>query len=78
MKFKNETASVEVKGTAIKFDKKDFKAVKGTKGSRFEGEIKILPNNVADKLISLKKATEEKSVEIEVSKREQESVKQVS
>ena len=72
MKFKELNTSIEVKkGKAIKFDKNDFKAIK------LNGKIKIVPNNVADNLVELKRATIEKSVDIEVVKRENVSVKPI-
>ncbi len=72
MKFKEPNTSIEVKkGKSINFDKNDFKAIK------LNGKIKIVPNNVADNLIELKRATIEKGVDIEVVKRENVSVKPI-
>jgi len=70
MKFKNTTQSINVStGKAIKFENKDFTAIK------INGKVKIVPNNVANKLVELKRATLEKGVEIEVEKREGVTVK---
>ena len=70
MKFKNLNAEVKTaEGKAVGFDKNDFKAVK------LNGKIKIVPNNVADTLVKLKRATLEKSVDIEIETRQGVSVK---
>ena len=71
MKFyKDEKNVSEEKLTIYKFDKNDFTAVKGLKGSRFENKTKIVSNKVAENLIASKKAVEVKDYNIEVIKRD--------
>ena len=57
MKVKIEKSQVEdEKGKVLTFEAKDFQAVKGLKGSFFEGKIKVVHSHQAEKLINSKKA----------------------
>lgn len=56
MSVKIKDAQVtDEKGTILNFNAEDFKAVKGLKGSFFEGKIKVVHSYQADKLVSAKK-----------------------
>ena len=49
------------KGTPINFDAESFMAIKGDKGSFFEGEVKVVHKVHGEKLVKAKKATEVKA-----------------
>jgi hypothetical protein len=55
VKLKDSKVTDE-KGTIINFNAEDFKAVKGLKGSFFEGKIKVVHSYQADKLVASKRA----------------------
>lgn len=64
VKIKNGSSNDE-KGQVIKFNSEDFLAVKGLKGSFFEGKVKVLHKVQAEKLIKAKKAELSKDTEFE-------------
>lgn len=76
VKIKNESSNDE-KGQVIKFNTEDFMAVKGLKGSFFEGKVKVLHKVQAEKLIQAKKAEQAKGVEFEKVENENRTVKDV-
>lgn len=61
--FKKEAQDKDLK--PISFSKNDYVAIKGTKLSTFEGELKVCHKHLAEKLVKDKKATIEKDIELE-------------
>lgn len=77
VKIKQNASVKNENDIIITFNADDFKAVKGLKGSFFEGKIKALHKVQAEKLIAAKKAEEVKGVTIEKEDNPNRSVKDI-
>jgi len=77
MSVKIKDSKVEnEKGTIINFNAEDFTAVKGLKGSFFEGKVKVVHSFQAEKLLKAKKVEVVKA-ELVKEENENRSVKDV-
>ena len=77
VKIKHNAIVKNENDVVITFNAEDFKAVKGVKGSFFEGKIKAVHKVQAEKLIAAKLAEEAKGVTIEKEENPNRSVKDV-